>query len=321
MKQAIVGVVVGAAVVGGIWFFAGQDKTVASVGSDKITEQDFYSKLEKTQGAKDNMHKLIDDIVIQHQAKALSIDVTDKEVQSELDSFVKDKFNNDKAQLETALKDYNMTIDDLKNDIRVGLLGQKIATKDVTISDQEVKDYYDKNKETMGEQEQLKARHILVKDEAKANELFAKLKANPNDFEKLAKENSEDPGSKDKGGLLEPFGKGVMVPEFEQAAFAAKVNELVGPVKSEFGYHIIQVMEHKEAKVPTLDEVKEKVTKTLKEQKAKPMEELMNELYAKENITINREGYKDILNPPAAQQPAPTETSTGTTDGAATQSK
>ena len=316
MKQAIVGVVVGAAVVGGIWFFAGQEKIVASVGDDKITEQEFFSKLEQSQGAKDNMHKLIDDLVIQHQAKALGIEVTDQEVEEELNNFVKERFNDDKAQLETALKDYNMTMDILKKDIRVGLMGQKIATKDVTITDQEIKDYYDKNKETMGEQEQLKARHILVKDEAKAKELFDKLKANPNDFEKLAKENSEDPGSKDKGGMLEPFGKGVMVPEFEQAAFAAKVNELVGPVKSEFGYHIIEVLEHKEAKVPALDEVKDKITKTLKQQKAKPMQDLMNELYAKEDIKINREGYKDILNPPAPPQPAPAETGA---DGAATQ--
>ena len=232
MKQAIVGVVVGAAVVGGIWFFAGQDKTIASVGSDKITQQDFYNKLEKSSSAKDNLHTLIDNIVIQHQAKALGIDVTDKEVEDELNNFIKDKFNNDKTQLDTALKNYNMTLDDLKKDIRVGLLGQKIATKDVTVSDQEIKDYYDKNKETMGEQEQITARHILVKDEAKAKDLYAKLKANPNDFEKLAKENSEDPGSKDKGGMLEPFGKGVMVPEFEKAAFAAKVNDIIGPVKS-----------------------------------------------------------------------------------------
>ena len=288
MKQAIVGVVVGAAVVGGIWFFAGQDKTIASVGSDKITQQDFYNKLEKSSSAKDNLHTLIDNIVIQHQAKALGIEA-------------------------------------------VGPVTMSDANKDVTISDQEIKDYYDKNKETMGEQEQLKARHILVKDEAKAKDLFAKLQANPNDFEKLAKENSEDPGSKDKGGMLEPFGKGVMVPEFEKAAFAAKVNDIIGPVKSEFGYHIIQVLEQKQAKVPTLDEVKDKITKTLKQQKAKPMQDLMNELYAKEKITINKDGYKDILNPPTPQAPASggtgagtgsgATTGTGTTDGAATPSK
>ena len=310
MKQAIVGAVVGAAVVGGIWFFAGQgqDKTIASVGDDKIMESQFHSKLEQTQGAKDNLHKLIDDLVIQHQAKAQGFTVTDAEVEEELNNFVKERFNDDKSQLETALKDYNMTLDVLKSDIRVGLLGQKMAAKGVTITDQEIKDYYEQNKESMGEQEELKARHILVKDEAKAKDLFAKLKANINDFEKLAKENSEDPGSKENGGMLEPFGKGVMVPEFEKAAFAAKVNDLVGPVKSEFGYHIIQVLEHKEAKVPTLEEVKEKITKTLEQQKAKPMQDLLNELYAKEDIKINRDEYKDILNPPAAEMPTGTET-------------
>jgi foldase protein PrsA len=201
-----------------------------------------------------------------------------------------------------------MTADDIKADIRVSLTAKKIATKDVKIEDAEIKDYYDKNKESLGTPEQIHARHILVKDEAKAKELYDKLKANPADFEKLAKENSEDPGSKDKGGDLGTFGKGAMVPEFETAAFAAKKDDIVGPVKSEFGFHIIQVLEHQEAKIPSLDESKQKITDTLKEQKATPYADLMKELYTKEKITINKSEYKDILNPPAAAAPAGTET-------------
>lgn len=298
MKKLIAGAVAGAVIASGVWFFAGTEKAVAIVGNDKISAKDFHAQLEKSQG-KDILKKLIDDKVILDQAKQQKLEVTDKEVSDELDNFIKERFQGDKTQYEQALKDYNMTSDDIKSDIRVSLTAKKIATKDVTISDAEIKDYYDKNKDTLGTPEQIHARHILVKDEAKAKELTEKLKANPNDFEKLAKENSEDPGSKDKGGDLGTFGKGAMVAEFETAAFAAKTNEIVGPVKSEFGYHIIQVLEHQEAKVPTLDEVKAKITDTLKEQKAIPYADLMKQLYAKEKITINRPEWKDILNPPA----------------------
>jgi foldase protein PrsA len=303
MKKAIAGAVVGAVVVGGIWFFSNTDKTIASVGNEKITEKQLHAKLEQVQG-KDVLRRMIDDQVIRNQAKELKIEVTDKEIQDEIDKLVKERFQDDKAKFEQALKDYNTTLEDLKKDIATSLLAQKIATKDITVTDQEIKDYYDKNKESLGQREEVHARHILIKDEAKAKETYEKLKANPNDFDKLAKELSEDPGSKEKGGDLGFFGKGQMVPEFEKVAFEAPINEIQAPVKSEFGYHIIQVLEKKEAKIPTFEEAKAQIEKTLKEQKAKPYDDLLNELRAKEKITINSDKYKDILKPqepPAAQ--------------------
>ncbi|MCX7572183.1 peptidylprolyl isomerase [Tumebacillus sp. DT12] len=298
MKKAIAGAVVGAVVVGGIWFFANTDKTVVSVGGEKITESQLHSKLEQMQG-KEVLKRMIDDQVIRNQAKELKIEVTDAEIQGEIDKLVKERFNNDKKQFEDALKQYNTTIEDLKNDITTTLLAQKIATKDVTITDQEIQEYYDKNKESLGQREEVHARHILIKDEAKAKETYEKLKADANQFETLAKELSEDPGSKEKGGDLGFFGKGQMVPEFEKVAFEGKINEVNAPVKSEFGFHIIQVLEKKEAKIPTLDESKEQITKTLKEQKAKPYEDLINELRTKEKINISDQQYKDVLTPEA----------------------
>lgn len=94
---------------------------------------------------------------------------------------------------------------------------------------------------------QIRASHILVADEAKANELLKKIKAGE-DFAKLAKDNSTDTGSAKNGGDLGLFPRGVMVAEFEDAAFALKVGEVSAVVKSKFGYHIIKVTE-----IQTLD--------------------------------------------------------------------
>jgi parvulin-like peptidyl-prolyl isomerase len=100
-------------------------------------------------------------------------------------------------------------------------------------------------KDTPRTEEQVWARHILVADEGKAATVMALLK-HGSDFAKLAQEFSTDTGSGAKGGDLGWFGKGAMVPEFEEAAFSQAIGEIGEPVKSQFGYHIIQVLGHEE---------------------------------------------------------------------------
>lgn len=133
-------------------------------------------------------------------------------------------------------------------------------------------DYETNKKELFSNPEQVKAQHILIKAkegdaeaEKKAltriNDL--KVRATKEDFSELAKINSEDEGSKVKGGDLGFFGRGQMVPAFESAAFNAKPGEMVGPIKTNFGYHLIKVLDKKAAHVKTLDEVKSEIARKL----------------------------------------------------------
>ncbi|HEU4965607.1 MAG TPA: peptidylprolyl isomerase [Bacilli bacterium] len=302
MKQLIAGLAVGAVVVGGIWFFSNADHTVAVVGDYKITDEIFYNKLQAAQGEA-VLTKLIDDQVIKIQAEKLGFKATEEDINKEIDKLVEDKFGGDKSKLESALSESKMTMDDLKKEAKTSVLLRQIATKDVKITDDEIKDYYDKNKESMGEPEQVHARHILVKDEKQANDIYNQLQADPSKFEELAKQYSIDTSNKDQGGDLDYFGKGQMVKEFEDAAFAAKKGDITKPVHTEFGYHIIQVLDHKEAKVPTLEEKKDEIIETLKEQKMTPYQDLINELHAKTEIQINDKKYDTILNPPIPGDP------------------
>lgn len=128
----------------------------------------------------------------------------------------------------------------------------------VTATDQEIKDYYLSHPQEFIQGPEVHARHILVDNEVKANQLLAQIKAGA-DFAKLAKENSTDTGSAQNGGDLGFFSKGEMVAEFENAAFALKAGEVSGVVKSQFGYHIIKVEEVKAQKTLTFDEVKEQI--------------------------------------------------------------
>lgn len=140
-------------------------------------------------------------------------------------------------------------------------------------NEKKVKDYYETHKKDYAQQEQVKARHILIKsvegDKDAENKAFAKaqdiekqLKAG-GDFAALAKKYSEDPGSKDKGGELGFFSKETMVAPFSQWAFGAKPDEISPPVKTQFGYHIIQVEAKKPAATQTYDEVKDTIAQTI----------------------------------------------------------
>lgn len=134
-------------------------------------------------------------------------------------------------------------------------------------TDDEIEQLYATDKGRLGIEEQRHARHILIKvDEgaadgivdaakAKADDLVKRLRAGE-DFAALAKQNSEDPGSAAEGGDLGMFGKGMMVPEFETATFALEKNAISDPVRSPFGFHIIQVTDIQPSKVPSLDEVR-----------------------------------------------------------------
>ena len=159
--------------------------------------------------------------------------------------------------------------------------------KDVTLSETEIEKYFEDNRESQFTQpEEIHARHILIQpaggeegvdkisDEAKQaakakTESLLKEIKNGADFAELAAANSTDPGSKDKGGDLGWFGKGKMVEAFENAAFALKPGETSEVVETPYGYHIIQVLDKREAKVFTLDEARPKIEPVLKQQKAK----------------------------------------------------
>jgi peptidyl-prolyl cis-trans isomerase D len=160
------------------------------------------------------------------------------------------------------------------------LLTQDAIAKQVKVDPAEVKQAYDQNAKQYSTSEERKASHILIavkKDASeadkaaakkKAEEIAAKARANPDSFAELAKEYSQDPGSAAQGGDLGEFSRGAMVKPFEDAVFAAKVGDIVGPVQTDFGYHVIKVTGITPSHVQSFDEVKGRIEADLKRQKA-----------------------------------------------------
>ena len=145
----------------------------------------------------------------------------------------------------------------------------------VTVTPQEIESYYNSNVQQFQTPEQVRASHILIKTDGKneadakkqADDILKQAKAPGADFAALAKKYSEDDGSKANGGDLDYFTRGRMVPEFEQAAFAMQPGQISDLVKSQFGFHIIKVVDKKPAATRSLDEVRAQIQQTLAAQR------------------------------------------------------
>jgi peptidyl-prolyl cis-trans isomerase C len=153
-------------------------------------------------------------------------------------------------------KDVQEKIQDLSEEVLISAMVDEIASKKLT--EPEMKKYYEGNQESFRE---LHASHILVKTEEEAKDLKKKIDAGA-DFADLAKKFSKDPGSANNGGDLGFFNRERMVKGFSDAAFSLKVNEVSGPVKTPFGYHLIKAIEYRDPK--KFEELKDQGLQTLK---------------------------------------------------------
>ena len=145
-------------------------------------------------------------------------------------------------------------------------LSMRDMLKDITVTEEEQKAFYEENKAQFGKGATVSAKHILTDSEEKCQTILKNIEAGEKTFEDAAREFSTCPSGA-KGGDLGEFGKGQMVKEFEDAAFAANIGEVVGPVKTQFGYHLIKVEKKNEACEAPFEEVKVKVMNEVAQKK------------------------------------------------------
>ncbi len=155
--------------------------------------------------------------------------------------------------------------------VEYAVLSADALGKQVKVSDQEAREFYEQNRKRYEVPEQRRASHILIaaakdatdadraKAKARADDVLAKVRANPADFAKLAKQYSEDPGSASSGGDLDFLGKGATVPPFEAAMFKLKEKEISDVVQTDFGYHIIQLTGIKPAQVRPFEQARAEI--------------------------------------------------------------
>jgi len=182
-------------------------------------------------------------------------------------------------------------LQDLKKRLIVESFLKNKVEVESKVSDEDMKKFYEQNKDKFKTGEQVKASHILVKTEKEAKDILAQLKSGGK-FEELAKKNSVDSSSA-KGGDLGWFGKGSMVPAFEKAALALKEGQISDVVKSDFGFHIIKLTGKRPAGIRPFEEVKEQIKGAIMPTKQQEIfQKIKDELKKTAKITIK----EDVLN-------------------------
>ena len=149
----------------------------------------------------------------------------------------------------------------VKEDLLVNYAVNK-AVSSVRVTDAEAKEFFDAHPEQFAGEKTVNASHILVADEAQANEILAKINAGEITFEDAAKQYSSCPSSAE-GGCLGDFGHGQMVPEFDQACFSMAEGEIAGPVQTQFGFHLIKLNKINEAQPMQFEQIKEQLKQSL----------------------------------------------------------
>ncbi|MBQ9845295.1 MAG: peptidylprolyl isomerase [Oscillospiraceae bacterium] len=168
-----------------------------------------------------------------------------------------------------------------KKDILAQLAMRQVINA-VEVSTEECREYYEANTEKFRREETVNAKHILVKEEAEILAIKQLIESGEKEFEAMAREHSVC-GSAAKGGSLGTFGKGQMVKEFEEAAFNAEIGTIVGPVQTQFGYHLIKVEDKTEPTIAGFEMVESQIKKNL-------MQKKQNEAYAAKSAEL-REKY------------------------------
>ena len=253
---------------------------VATVDGEKILQTELDEALRSQYGA-EMLNTLIDNKIIELEAKKEDITVSDDAIKAEYDELVESYGGQD--TLQETLDANGLTKASVQDNIRMYLLTKNVIANSIDISDEELKQYFEENKADYGQQEQVAASHIFLEDEETAKEVEAKLKAGE-DFAELAKTYSIDTDTSEDGGDLGYISRGQMDEQFEEAAFALEKDEVSGVVQSAEGYHIIKVTGKVPAEVAVFEDVKDEVYETL-------LESRINEEYSTW-LTEKQEQYK-----------------------------
>lgn len=285
---AVIAFVIVAVIALGAWVVFVRSENVAVVNGKPITTKEFYAALEKRVG-KEVLSQLIDDALIRHAAKEAGITVTKDEIKAELEKIKKQLGSN----FELTLAQMGMTEQDLNDTVEINLLVKKLVTKDVKVTEEDLKKYFSEHKSEYDHPEEAKLALIMVNTKEEADAVYKQLKSGA-DFAELAKQKSIDASSAARGGDIGVQTRDSLPPEMADKIFATEDGGITEPIKADDGYYIFKVTDKKPFVEAKFEDVKDEVEEAVKLERAQSPQDLLSDLKSKAKITVFRKEYESV---------------------------
>ncbi|MFA9557220.1 peptidylprolyl isomerase [Evansella sp. AB-rgal1] len=247
---------------------------VVETSAGDITESEFVQSLKDQYGER-VLAELVEVKIMKNEASELGI--SEEDIDAEIEELKETLGVSNDEEFDMFLQMQQIQGEqELRNRLIVQLVLQELVGFDGEVSEEQLQEEYDRG-------EEVQARHILVADEETALDIYAQLQ-DGEDFEVLAENHSTDPGSGQAGGDLGFFSRGSMVPPFEEAAFSLEIGEISEPVRSQHGYHIIEVTD-RNAFEDDFEEVRDQLRGAIHDRMYYRMGEAQQELF--KNVEVN----------------------------------